>query len=125
MRNGMPARVLPPGGLGEGLSGSVYIALHADPETRQIDLLIGLDPKEKRPHWARNGVSSEVELLVSSENETLAVPQRSVILDGLNKVIFRRDPKDPNKVIRLNADLGLSDGHWVAVESGLREGDEF
>ena len=124
LANGMPARVLPPGGTGEGLAGSVFISLHADPATRQIDLLIGLKDGQAQPHWARQGVSSEVELFVASTNGTLAVPNRSVILDGLNKVIFRRDPKDPNKVIRLNADLGLSDGRWVAVESGLMEGDE-
>lgn len=124
MRNDMPARVLPPGGIGDTLAGSIFIALHADPATRQIDILVDLDLSKSLPHWARHGVASEVELLVSRSNETLAVPARSVIQDGLNKVIFRRDPKDPNKVIRLNADLGLSDGRWVAVESGVRVGDE-
>ena len=38
-------------------------------------------------------------------------------------MLFRRDPKDPDQVIRLGADLGLSDGRWVEVKSGLRDGD--
>jgi hypothetical protein len=39
-------------------------------------------------------------------------------------VLFRRDPANPDKVIRLEADLGPDDGRWVAVRSGLRVGDE-
>jgi multidrug efflux pump subunit AcrA (membrane-fusion protein) len=42
----------------------------------------------------------------------------------LASIIFRRDPKNPDKVIRMEADLGISDGKWVVVNSGLREGDE-
>ena len=47
-----------------------------------------------------------------------------MIQDGLKKIFFRRDPKDPEKVIRLEADLGINDGRWVVVKSGVREGDE-
>jgi multidrug efflux pump subunit AcrA (membrane-fusion protein) len=45
--------------------------------------------------------------------------------DGLAPVFFRRDPKDSNKAIRTNADLGIDDGRWVVVHSGLRAGDEI
>jgi multidrug efflux pump subunit AcrA (membrane-fusion protein) len=44
--------------------------------------------------------------------------------DGLTQIIFRRNPNNPNEVIRMEADLGLDDGRWVAVLSGLRDGDE-
>lgn len=125
LRDGLSARVTPPSGaVGEYLRGSVKLGLEADPTTRKIDLLIDLTGCEL-PSWARNGVSTDVEIDVSGgAGLQLAVPQRSIILDGLERVLFRRDPKDPNKVIRLAADLGPSDGRWVAVESGLMEGDE-
>ena len=54
----------------------------------------------------------------------LAVPQRAVITDGLQRVLFRRAPDNPNQVIRLEADAGVSDGRWVEILSGLAEGDE-
>jgi hypothetical protein len=46
------------------------------------------------------------------------------VRDGLTPVIFRRDPDDPNVAIKINADLGINDGRWVVVESGLGDGDE-
>ncbi len=45
--------------------------------------------------------------------------------DGLDRVFFRRDPSDPNKVIRVSADLGASDGRWIEVHSGVMRGDEI
>ena len=36
----------------------------------------------------------------------------------------RRDANDPDKVVRVEADLGLDDGRWVEVKSGLADGDE-
>lgn len=45
--------------------------------------------------------------------------------DGATPIIFRRDPKDPDKVIRMEADLGLSDGDWVIIRSGVGESDEI
>ena len=44
--------------------------------------------------------------------------------DGLVHVLFRRDPRDPDKVIRLEADLGTDDGRWVVLKSGVALGDE-
>jgi hypothetical protein len=44
--------------------------------------------------------------------------------DGLSRVFFRRDAKNPDQVIRTDADLGLDDGRWVEVNSGLVDGDE-
>ena len=56
---------------------------------------------------------------------TLAVPLAAVQRDGLAPVLFRRDPADPNKAIRIEADLGLNDGRWVVLRSGVRAGDEI
>jgi hypothetical protein len=38
--------------------------------------------------------------------------------------LFRRNPKDKDQVIRIEADLGVDDGRWIEVKSGLVDGDE-
>ena len=128
LRDGMSVEILPPGGgavaAQEALSGRLTIGLEADPLGRKIDLVVRPNGAA-RPHWARRGVSTEMEIVLEGTTEPqIAVPVHSVIQDGLERVLFRRDPKDPDKVIRIPADLGISDGRWVAVESGLMEGDE-
>ncbi len=124
--DGMPARVVPPSGgaLGpaEVLEGTLAVGLVADPDERTVDLL--MTPRTAAS-WARPGVSGFLEVDAGgSGGETLAIPLAAVIRDGLTAVIFRRDPRDADTVIRLEADLGVNDGRWVAVKSGLREGDE-
>jgi multidrug efflux pump subunit AcrA (membrane-fusion protein) len=126
LSDGLPARIVPPqgGSLGarDALRGVLAIGLTADPQERTVDLLV--IPEGSAP-WARAGVSGFLE--IESEGTSpaeLAVPAAAVIRDGLTSVIFRRDPKEPDKAIRLEADLGVSDGRWVVVRSGLREGDE-
>jgi hypothetical protein len=39
--------------------------------------------------------------------------------------LFRRDPRNPDQVIRAEADCGLDDGRWLEIKSGLAEGDEI
>jgi hypothetical protein len=60
----------------------------------------------------------------ASGDEPLAIPLACVLQDGLDRVFFRRDPRNPDKVIRVVADLGLDDGVWVEVKSGITDGDE-
>ena len=52
------------------------------------------------------------------------MPLAAVQQDGLEAVLFRRNPEKPNEVIRIEGDLGANDGRWVSVLSGLRDGDE-
>mgnify|MGYP001354923935 CR=1 FL=1 len=54
----------------------------------------------------------------------LAIPLAAVQQDGLTPIIFRRNPDNQNEAIRMEADLGLNDGRWVAILSGLTDGDE-
>jgi len=65
-----------------------------------------------------------VEIVVAGGDEELAVPVAAVAQDDLKRLLFRRDPKDPDQVIRIDADLGVSDGVWVVVNSGIKDGDE-
>src|SRR5688500_1197854 len=54
----------------------------------------------------------------------LAIPTSAIVKDELVHVFYRRDPNNPDKVIRMEADLGVNDGKWVAVQSGVKAGDE-
>ena len=128
LRDDMPVEIIPPRGGTHSLSGSIKgqltIGLEADALERKIDLIVTPNG-QSLPGWARRGVSAEMEIVLDQTDQPLlAVPKSAVIKDGLEKVIFRCDPKDPNKVIRLEADLGISDGRWVVIESGITDGDE-
>lgn len=126
LRNAPAARIAPPSALGaspeEGVDADLTIGLEAHPEQRTITLLA--TPRDVLP-WMRPGVSAFLEVvLTSSEGPTIAVPRAAIVRDGLVHVLFRRDPSDPNKVIRVEADIGVSDGRWVAINSGLMLNDE-
>jgi multidrug resistance efflux pump len=124
LQAGLPARVvLPQGndGTQEAL-GALALGVEADPAQRTVDLFLKPD---KVAAWARPGLAAflEVETLGGRESE-LAIPLSAALQDGLQRVFFRRDPADPDQVIRVEADLGIDDGRWVEVKSGIRDGDE-
>jgi hypothetical protein len=123
LRDGMKAMIVPPAGHGDApLTGTLHLGLEADPDERTMDVIV---TPHARARWARAGVTAHAEaVLDETEEPQLAVPRAAVIQDGLAMVIFRRNPDNPDEAIRLEADLGIDDGQWVVVESGLREGDE-
>ncbi|MCA8916530.1 MAG: efflux RND transporter periplasmic adaptor subunit [Planctomycetes bacterium] len=126
LKEGLPTRVVPPqGGSLENATpaeGTLYIPVEADPGERMIDLLAVLDSV---PDWARPGVSGELEVVWNTTTEPqLAIPNRAIVRDGLDQVFFVRDYKDDNKVIRTVSPLGVSDGRWTVVDTGVMEGSE-
>ncbi|MFN0056956.1 MAG: efflux RND transporter periplasmic adaptor subunit [Planctomycetota bacterium] len=126
LRDGLPALIVPPQGgsiaLADSLPGVLKLGLSANPHDRTIDLLV---TPTRLASWARAGVAAHLEVTVEGDSAPqLAVPLTAVIHDGLSLVLFRRDPKDPNFVIRMEADAGIDDGRWIAIESGVKEGDE-
>lgn len=134
LRDGQPVRIVPasgwdaPGALSanESIPGSLLLGVQADADERTLDLIV---QPQRLPDWARAGVWAQLEVTLAGSNspddEELAIPLSAVVRDGITPIIFRRDPADPDKVIRLEADLGVSDGRWVVVKSGLREGDQI
>lgn len=127
LQSKLPARVVPPRGgqwdPNDAVDGQLVIGLHADPDERTVDLLF--HPNDPPP-WARDGVVAFLEVtLDETAGRPLAIPMSCVVRDGITPVIFRRDPNDPNAVIRLKADLGLDDGRWMVINSGVGVGDEI
>jgi HlyD family secretion protein len=126
LRDGAGASIVAPQGVRAGaddaLPGKVTLGLEASPDTRTIELIIA---PQKPAAWARPGVSAYAEVVTdgSAAPET-AIPLAAVVQDELARIYFRRDPKDPDKVIRMEGDFGVSDGKWVVVNSGLKAGDE-
>ncbi len=126
LRDGLGARIAPAGAASiastASMSGTLTIAPEADPVSRTIDLLVA--PDALAP-WARAGVAGSLEVTLEGGSEELAIPLGCVVRDGNKAIVFRRDPKSPDKAIRLEADLGVDDGRWVVIQSGVREGDEI
>lgn len=124
LRAGLPATIHAVGDAGDGaqLTGELQFGAEADPTQRTIDLYV---PVTATAPFARPGVAAFVEIeTATGADAALAIPLAAVLPDGLDRVFFRRDPKDPDQVIRTVADLGLDDGRWVEVASGLVDGDQ-
>ncbi len=107
-------------------AGTLTLAPTADPDRRTLELILTRTAEGDVPVWAKAGVSAFLEVVTSGEGrEELAVPLRCVARDGIAAIIFRRDPADPNKAVRMEADLGVDDGRWVVIKSGVAEGNEI
>ena len=119
-------RILPPSttgiALSDGVEASITIGLDAHPSQRTVTLLA--TPSESRA-WIRPGISAFLEVVTeSSGGFALAIPRAAIVKDGITHVFFRRDPQDPNKAIRVEADMGVDDGRWVVINSGISLNDE-
>ncbi len=131
LRDGLLARIVPPAPTAVGnavpiqstMDGKLSIGLAGDPNDRTIELFVVPDTLRD---WARPGVTAQLEIIIdSTASPQLAIPLAAIQRDGLVPVIFRRAPDDPNSAIRMEADLGKDDGRWVALLSGIRDGDEI
>ena len=107
-------------------TGTLTLAPTADAERRTLELVLTPAAGTAAPAWAKAGVSAFLEVVTSGGGrDDLAIPLKCVARDGTQAIIFRRDPADPSKAIRMEADLGLDDGRWVVIKSGVAEGNEI
>jgi hypothetical protein len=104
------------------MAGTLQIGLSADADERTVDLIV---TPAKLATWARAGVSAHLEITLAGGGEELAIPLSTVVSDGAVPIIFRRDPANPDKVIRTEADIGITDGRWIVIKSGVKAGDEI
>lgn len=126
-RNGQKARIVPPQGgsthLQDVMEGTIEVAFEAHPKDRTISIYL---IPTTLASWAKSGVTAYLEVFTSEKDApVLAIPETCIVRDGLEVVFFRRDPNDPDVVIRTDADLGESDGRWVEVRSGVMPGDQI
>ncbi len=74
--------------------------------------------------WAVAGMAGRAEMVRAGGARRIAIPVRASIQDGLEILAFVRDPANPDKVIRQPVTLGVSDGEWIVVETGVGPDDE-
>lgn len=126
-RDEQVARVVPPPGgsfdLQDYAEGHIHLAVEAHPERRTISVL---HLSDSNPKWAKAGMTAYLEVFTEgTEMPVNAIPEAAIVRDGLQRVFFRRNPANPDEVIRVEADTGASDERWIEVKSGVRAGDEI
>lgn len=126
LQHGLPARIVAYDPADRtAIPASVVLGPVADAIDRSVEVIAQPADGTALPAWVRPGVTALLEIAVSgSAEEELAIPLAATVPDGLVSVFFRRDPRNPDAVQRVEADLGGNDGRWVVVNSGLKEGDE-
>ena len=127
LRDGLAVRIAAPSAdpaaaTADAIPGILALAATADPDGRTIDLIV---TPSAAAAWARAGIAASLEVTLEGGATELAVPLNAVVRDGATPIVFRRDPKNADKAIRLEADLGTDDGRWIAILSGVKEGDEI
>jgi multidrug efflux pump subunit AcrA (membrane-fusion protein) len=127
LAGGSGARLAPPETprlpFADAVAASFTIGLEADPQQRTVSVLAF--PEESRG-WIRPGLSAFLEIVTdTSGGPALAIPRAAIVRDGMTHVFFRRDPLDANKAIRVEADMGVSDGRWVVINSGISLRDQI
>jgi hypothetical protein len=126
LRDGLPARIVAADpAVAKSLPATLVIGPMADAIDRSVDCIARPMEGTLLPAWVRPGVTANLEVVLSgSPEEELAIPVAATIRDGLKTIFFRRDAQRPDEVHKVEADLGASDGRWVVVQSGLKEGEQ-
>lgn len=102
------------------------LAPQADAIDRSVAVIARPVAGTALPPGIRPGVTALLEVVIrGTAQEELAIPIAATIRDGLETIAFRRDREHPDAVERVVLDLGVSDGRWVEVLSGFREGDQL
>jgi membrane fusion protein (multidrug efflux system) len=71
-----------------------------------------------------HGMSVMAQVLVrESQNEEVLIPSRCVVFDGLEAIVFKRDPSNPNVVVRTPVELGTRSAGRIEVLAGVLDGD--
>jgi macrolide-specific efflux system membrane fusion protein len=74
---------------------------------------------DNTPPYVRSGVSANVFLLISDRKSVLRVPTDAISPEGAVMVI----PGPDQDLVAKSIDVGLTDGTWTEVKSGVDEGD--
>ena len=94
----------------------------ADRHTRMVPVEALLRNPE---HKMQDGLSATASLLgEGGAHEEVLLPMPCVLFDGLDAVVFRRDPNDANVVIRTKVELGQRNAREAEILAGLMAGDQ-
>lgn len=123
---GQDGRIVPPDGgslaQAEPIDGSIKVGFRGHADERTVPIYL---QNKEWPAWAKPGVGAYLEVVTKGDSEPEpSIPVRALVNDDLRVLFFRRDPKNPDRALAVEADLGVSDGRWVEVLSGIADGDE-
>jgi macrolide-specific efflux system membrane fusion protein len=74
---------------------------------------------DSTPDYVRSGISANVFLLISDRKDALRIPTDAITPEG--DVLVVRGQDQP--LVAQNIKVGMTDGTWTEVLSGLNEGD--
>ena len=121
LRPDAPVRVELPGGLDPVTTRLLGPMPIADSTTRSVQIEATVpNPEKILPQGL--SATAHVQVKESAEDEVL-LPHDCIVNDGLEMIVFRRDPKDANVVIRTPVELGLRGAGKVEVLAGVLAGD--
>lgn len=130
VRDGQSGVVGPTRGMGEPsseLAGVIKLGVRGDPVTRRHPLY--LIPQESQadshptlPVWAASGRPGILSVTVlKSDSDPIVLPVGCLVTDGLKRLVFVRDPDDPNRLFACEVTTGTRAGEWIEV-SGIEVG---
>jgi len=95
------------------------IAPAADQMTRTFPVTITLDNKN---HEIKSGMFAEVSLATRTRKGIVVIPMVAVVDQGSRQAVF---VVENEKAISRKIELGINDGQYVEVLSGIAEGDKI
>lgn len=123
----------------EAIKGKLVVGLSGDAQQRTFPLYAiipilkaSVTAAEKaagekvKLDWAVPGITAFMEIVVDGiDLPRLAIPRKCIVRSGLDDVFFKRDRNDPDRVLRVKADIGVDDGRWVEILSDIGKGDSI
>ncbi len=78
---------------------------------------------EQVPDFMRSGMTATVSFTVSSKPDTLALPAEAVRQSPSGARVFLPSNKPWKKPVFAEVTTGITDGKWIEIVSGIKEGD--
>lgn len=103
---------------GDGLGRLVFLGIQVDPATRTVPLVY-----EARNTGQRLRVGQSVNLYVETDRaeSALAIPNEAIVEEGGRPIAFVQVGGETFQ--KRDLTLGIQDGNWVQILSGIREGE--
>ncbi len=102
-----------------------YIAPKGKLENGAIQFEIKGTLKKQDSTFIRAGLSANASIILGKANDVLAIKEALVQFDKETKAPFVEIAAGPQQFERKDIEIGISDGLYLEIKSGLSEGDEI
>jgi macrolide-specific efflux system membrane fusion protein len=79
----------------------------------------------KTPKFMRSGMTANVTFDVDSRNDVILIPTEAIKAKDATSVVHVPNPKEGEKPLEKEVEIGLSDGKKTEITDGLNEGDKI